>query len=147
MYGTLTPEELSTCETLRILPEVYFHIKRTMLQAVAHYGPFKKREAQTWFRIDVNKICIIYDWYKSIGWIPNTGEWSSSALAPSDAPSSHSASSVSVCAAGMKRKTPPGPSSPTDPSSTQLPLLFGCSSQSSAQLEPESTSAKRHCTD
>ncbi|KAH6573806.1 hypothetical protein BASA62_002738 [Batrachochytrium salamandrivorans] len=71
----LTKEELQTCATLRIYPDVYYNIKKTMLQAVTYYGPFKKREAQTWFRIDVNKICVIYDWFKTLGWIPNHGLW------------------------------------------------------------------------
>jgi hypothetical protein len=80
-FELLTSEEIKTCATLRILPLQYMEIKRTMLTAVSSYGPFKKREAQTWFRIDVNKvffyneICIIYDWFKSLGWIPNTDEW------------------------------------------------------------------------
>ncbi|XJO74869.1 hypothetical protein BDV3_005626 [Batrachochytrium dendrobatidis] len=80
MADELTKEELQTCATLRIYPDVYYNIKKTMLQAVAYYGPFKKREAQTWFRIDVNKICIIYDWFKSLGWIPNDGEWATAPL-------------------------------------------------------------------
>jgi hypothetical protein len=55
-YDTLTTEEIKTCGILRILPTQYLEIKRTMLTAVCSYGPFKKREAQTWFRIDVNKV-------------------------------------------------------------------------------------------
>ena len=55
-YGLLTREEVVTCEILRIFPTQYLHIKKTLLNAVATYGPFKKREAQTWFRIDVNKV-------------------------------------------------------------------------------------------
>jgi hypothetical protein len=55
-YEILTSEEIRTCATLRILPQQYLEIKRTMLTAVSSYGPFKKREAQTWFRIDVNKV-------------------------------------------------------------------------------------------
>jgi hypothetical protein len=39
------------------------------------YGPFRKREAQTWFRMDVNKICVIYDWFKALGWIPEYDQW------------------------------------------------------------------------
>ena len=58
-YELLTAEEIKTCATLRILPQQYVEIKRTMLTAVSSYGPFKKREAQTWFRIDVNKVLII----------------------------------------------------------------------------------------
>ncbi|KAI8911764.1 hypothetical protein EDD86DRAFT_246020 [Gorgonomyces haynaldii] len=73
-YHELTPEEVTTCSTLRIYPAQYVMIKRTMLKAVANLGPFKKREAQTWFRID---ICILYDWFKALGWIPNFDEWAS----------------------------------------------------------------------
>ena len=58
MYSMLTPEEISTCATLRILPDTYYDIKKKMLLAVAFRGPFKKREAQTWFRIDVNKVLL-----------------------------------------------------------------------------------------
>jgi hypothetical protein len=55
-YNKITAEEAKTCATLRILPTQYLEIKRTILTAVNCYGPFKKREAQTWFRIDVNKV-------------------------------------------------------------------------------------------
>lgn len=85
-YDDITAEEAKTCGILRIMPAAYLEIKRTLLTAVSCYGPFKKREAQTWFRIDVNKvtivnqICIIYDWFKTLGWIPSTDEWA----APSD---------------------------------------------------------------
>ncbi|KAJ3325022.1 Transcriptional adapter ada2 [Boothiomyces sp. JEL0866] len=79
-YDDLTAEEVRTCATLRISPKQYIEIKRTMLTAVRSYGPFKKREAQTWFRIDVNKICIIYDWFKALQWIPSTDDW----VAPAD---------------------------------------------------------------
>lgn len=58
-YFSLTIEELKTCGTLRITPQQYLEIKKTMLTAVIAYGPFKKREAQTWFRIDVNKARMI----------------------------------------------------------------------------------------
>jgi hypothetical protein len=58
-YQALTPEEIQTCSTLRIYPSQYLNIKQTMLNAVSA-GPFKKREAQTWFRIDVNKVGRIY---------------------------------------------------------------------------------------
>ena len=58
-YDELTAEELKTCGILRIYPEQYLEIKRTMLYAVVAYGRFKKREAQTWFRIDVNKVFML----------------------------------------------------------------------------------------
>jgi hypothetical protein len=68
-FECLTPEEVKTCSTLRILPSQYLDIKRVMITASKHCGSFKKREAQTWFKLDVNKICILFDWFKSLGWI------------------------------------------------------------------------------
>ena len=59
-FDDLTPEEVKTCANLRILPSQYLEIKRTLLTAVNVYGPFKKREAQTWFRIDVNKVLYLF---------------------------------------------------------------------------------------
>jgi len=53
-YDDITKEELMTCKILRIFPAQYLHIKETMLKQVMK-GPFKKRDAQAWFRIDVNK--------------------------------------------------------------------------------------------
>ena len=53
-YTLLAKEELQTCRILRIYPAQYLHIKETMLKQVMK-GPFKKRDAQAWFRIDVNK--------------------------------------------------------------------------------------------
>lgn len=53
-YQDVTKEELMTCKILRIFPAQYLHIKETMLKQVMK-GPFKKRDAQAWFRIDVNK--------------------------------------------------------------------------------------------
>jgi hypothetical protein len=58
-FDDITPEEVKTCATLRILPRQYLEIKRTILTAVSCYGPFKKRECQTWFRIDVNKVFVL----------------------------------------------------------------------------------------
>lgn len=70
-YDDLTYEEVKTCEALRMTPMVYLHLKRTMITAVLTVGPFKKRDAQDWFRIDVNKTNKIYDWFQGLGWIPN----------------------------------------------------------------------------
>ncbi len=75
MYHTLTEEEVRTCSTLRIYPEQYLLIKQTLLQAVETRGPFKKRDAKSWFRIDVNKTAVLFDWFKSLGWIPCDEEW------------------------------------------------------------------------
>jgi hypothetical protein len=62
------------CSTLRLVPEMYLHIKKSMLQAVYTYGPFKKRDAQLWFRIDVNKTSHLYEWFRLLSWIPSTEE-------------------------------------------------------------------------
>ena len=56
MYNLLTPEELILISTLRVLPAQYMHIKETMLGQLVKRGPFKKRDAKSWFRIDVNKV-------------------------------------------------------------------------------------------
>ncbi|KAJ1565331.1 Transcriptional adapter ada2 [Nowakowskiella sp. JEL0078] len=74
---SLTKDEVLTCRILRLSPELYLHIKETLLSAVIVRGPYKKRDAQGWFRIDVNKTNKLYDWFKSLGWIPETPElWS-----------------------------------------------------------------------
>ena len=74
-YDELTYEEIRTCSTLRILPDQYLHIKQTILSAAESRGPFKKRDAKSWFRIDVNKTAVLFDWFRSIGWIPSDEEW------------------------------------------------------------------------
>lgn len=38
-YEMLTLEEVNTCQTLRIFPNQYVGIKKTLLQAVAEYIP------------------------------------------------------------------------------------------------------------
>jgi hypothetical protein len=59
-YSNLTFEEIGICSTLRILPLQYLHIKETILGNVLKLkGPFKKRDAKSWFRIDVNKVNFI----------------------------------------------------------------------------------------
>ncbi len=73
-YSELTSEEIKVCETLRLYPESYLHIKRSLLTAVFTFGPFKKRDAQLWFRIDVNKTSLVYEWFKRLGWIPSDEE-------------------------------------------------------------------------
>ncbi|KAJ3042157.1 hypothetical protein HDV00_008043 [Rhizophlyctis rosea] len=73
-YDLLTPEELRTCSTLRMMPSQYLTVKETLLGAVWR-GPLKKREAKRWFRIDVNKTAVLYDWFKALGWIPGEEEW------------------------------------------------------------------------
>jgi hypothetical protein len=57
-YDKLTAEEVTICSTLRILPDQYLHIKETILVQVEKRGPFKKRDAKSWFRIDVNKVVL-----------------------------------------------------------------------------------------
>ncbi len=54
-YDQITEEEVGICSVLRILPEQYLYIKETILVQVERRGPFKKRDAKSWFRIDVNK--------------------------------------------------------------------------------------------
>ncbi|KAI8814117.1 hypothetical protein BJ742DRAFT_766530 [Cladochytrium replicatum] len=73
-YSKLTTEEIKTCRILRIYPDQYLHIKRALVSAVVVVGPYKKRDAQGWFRMDVNKVNKLYDWFKAIGWIPMTPE-------------------------------------------------------------------------
>ena len=74
-YDQLTAEEIRTCSTLRVLPDQYLHIKQTILSAAEVRGPFKKRDAKSWFRIDVNKTAVLFDWFRSLGWIPSDEEW------------------------------------------------------------------------
>ncbi|KAJ3329762.1 Transcriptional adapter ada2 [Blyttiomyces sp. JEL0837] len=70
------PQEIATCETLRIMPSQYLEIKETLLATVVVRGPYKKRDAQGWFRIDVNKTNKLYDWFVAVGWIDiATAEW------------------------------------------------------------------------
>jgi hypothetical protein len=59
MYDDLTFEEIQIASILRVLPSQYLHIKETMLTQVLKRGPFKKRDAKSWFRIDVNKVIFI----------------------------------------------------------------------------------------
>ncbi|KAL2915964.1 hypothetical protein HK105_204388 [Polyrhizophydium stewartii] len=74
-YAALTPEELTICSTLRIMPDQYLHIKEVIMTQVERRGPFKKRDAKSWFRIDVNKTAILFDWFRALGWIPDDNEW------------------------------------------------------------------------
>ncbi len=55
-YSDLTPEEIKTCSILRMSPCQYLGMKETILTQVEKRGPFKKRDAKSWFRIDVNKV-------------------------------------------------------------------------------------------
>ncbi|KAI9103196.1 Homeodomain-like protein [Phlyctochytrium arcticum] len=68
-YADLTPEELVVCSTLRLLPESYLKIKNILLGAKAEKGTFKKRDAQKWCRVDVNKTGKLYDWFLALGWL------------------------------------------------------------------------------
>jgi hypothetical protein len=80
-YHDLTPEELKTSSILRVTPSQYLSIKETILTHVHTRGPFKKRDAKSWFRIDVNKVigtnqtAILFDWFRALGWIPSEEEW------------------------------------------------------------------------
>ncbi|KAL5031844.1 hypothetical protein BDV3_000705 [Batrachochytrium dendrobatidis] len=68
-YNLLKPEEITTCSVLRLQPDTYLRIKDIMLTARVNQGVFKKREAQRWCRIDVNKTARIYDWFVRLGWL------------------------------------------------------------------------------
>ncbi|KAH6571447.1 hypothetical protein BASA60_007159 [Batrachochytrium salamandrivorans] len=50
-FTALTAEEVGICSTLRILPDQYMHIKEVILTQVERRGPFKKRDAKSWFRL------------------------------------------------------------------------------------------------
>ncbi|KAJ3321657.1 Transcriptional adapter ada2, partial [Blyttiomyces sp. JEL0837] len=65
----LDSDELRTCEVLRLAPLAYLTIKKTLLSARHHRGTFKKRDAQRWCRVDVNKTGKIFDWFISKGWL------------------------------------------------------------------------------
>jgi hypothetical protein len=72
----VTEEELIVCATLRLLPETYLYMKKSLLKAVFTYGPFKNRDAQKWYRMDVNKTSQVYEWFRVLGWIPSSiQEW------------------------------------------------------------------------
>ncbi|KAJ3130550.1 Transcriptional adapter ada2, partial [Irineochytrium annulatum] len=74
--GDLCAEERTVCETLRMMPAQYLEVKECLLANVVVRGPFKKRDAQGWFRIDVNKTNKLYDWFFAVGWIKAaTVEW------------------------------------------------------------------------
>ncbi|KAJ3356951.1 Transcriptional adapter ada2 [Kappamyces sp. JEL0680] len=83
-YDLLTPEEIKLASTLRVLPSQYLHIKETILTQVHVRGPFKKRDAKSWFRIDVNKTAILFDWFRTLGWIPSDDEWERKAKISAD---------------------------------------------------------------
>ncbi|KAJ3182353.1 Transcriptional adapter ada2 [Geranomyces variabilis] len=68
-YDLLSREELRTCRTLRLVPESYLKIKAILLGAREQRGAFKKRDAQKWCRIDVNKTGKLYDWFSALGWL------------------------------------------------------------------------------
>ncbi|KAJ3144654.1 Transcriptional adapter ada2 [Geranomyces variabilis] len=71
-YDLLSREEVRTCRTLRLVPESYLKIKAILLGAREQRGAFKKRDAQKWCRIDVNKTGKLYDWFSALGWLlPN----------------------------------------------------------------------------
>ncbi|KAI9359991.1 Homeodomain-like protein [Zopfochytrium polystomum] len=68
-YELLASDEVQVCSTLRLLPMMYLTIKETLLSARHHRGTFRKRDAQSWCRVDVNKTGKIYDWFLSKGWL------------------------------------------------------------------------------
>ncbi|KAJ3327298.1 Transcriptional adapter ada2 [Gonapodya sp. JEL0774] len=68
-YSLLTTQEIKLCETIRMMPKQYLHVKSVMLGNRAKHGFFKKLDAKKWFKIDVNKTGKIYDWFSALGWI------------------------------------------------------------------------------
>ncbi|KAJ1921393.1 hypothetical protein H4219_000710 [Mycoemilia scoparia] len=73
-FSKLAPAEQHCCSVLRIAPEQYLTIKRTLIREgrTRQAGTFKKRDAQRLCRIDVNKTSKIYEWYVKIGWLPDS---------------------------------------------------------------------------
>ncbi|KAJ1547923.1 Transcriptional adapter ada2 [Nowakowskiella sp. JEL0078] len=70
-YFLLTKEEIQLCKTMRLIPLVYLHIKETLLKTAVHRGWFRKRDAQEMFRMNVNRLSKIYDWFRDLKWIPD----------------------------------------------------------------------------
>ncbi|KAJ3162875.1 hypothetical protein HK101_000649 [Irineochytrium annulatum] len=68
-YDQLCSSERDVCATLRLSPVQYLQIKDALLSGRARRGTFRKREAQGWCRVDVNKTGKIYDWFVSLGWL------------------------------------------------------------------------------
>ena len=66
----LNPEEYELCTTLRILPTVYFHAQKTLIENARIRGFYKKSAAQKMLCIDVNKTGKLYDYFYSTGWLP-----------------------------------------------------------------------------
>ncbi|KAJ3164752.1 Transcriptional adapter ada2 [Irineochytrium annulatum] len=75
-YDLLTPAEVRTCEILCLSPTKYLDIKIVLLSARAAHGGgvFKKRDAQGWVRVDVNKLGKVYDWFVGLGWLVKPGK-------------------------------------------------------------------------
>lgn len=70
-FSELTPEELRTCQVLRLFPNQYFEMKMALLGAWRTQGHYTKTAAQKMCRVDVNKTGKLYDWFTSIGWMNN----------------------------------------------------------------------------
>ncbi|KAJ2790195.1 hypothetical protein GGI18_001953, partial [Coemansia linderi] len=74
MADKLAPAECHCCSVLRISPEQYLAIKFSLLREGRSRmpGTFKKRDAQRLCRIDVNKTSKIYEWFVTLGWLPES---------------------------------------------------------------------------
>ncbi|KAJ2736666.1 hypothetical protein IW152_000635 [Coemansia sp. BCRC 34962] len=74
MADKLAPAECHCCSVLRISPEQYLAIKFSLLKEGRSRmpGTFKKRDAQRLCRIDVNKTSKIYEWFVTLGWLPES---------------------------------------------------------------------------
>ncbi|KXS17276.1 hypothetical protein M427DRAFT_266297 [Gonapodya prolifera JEL478] len=105
----LTPEEISSCESLRLSPAQYLSVKDSILTA-AWRSPdkvFRKGECRQWFKMDVNKIGRIYDWFDDLGWLP----WSARASPPPPPlPKAKPATAASTTAADKPPRAPWVPS-------------------------------------
>ncbi|KAJ3410840.1 ATP-binding cassette sub- G member 1 [Chytridiales sp. JEL 0842] len=68
-YEQLADDEIQVCSILRLPPTVYLKIKETLVSARHYKGTFKKRDAQKWCRVDVNKTGKVFDWFIAKGWL------------------------------------------------------------------------------
>ncbi|KAI8836529.1 hypothetical protein BJ741DRAFT_605828 [Chytriomyces cf. hyalinus JEL632] len=65
----LADDEVEACNTLRVPPVDYLHVKHILLSARDKFETFTKRQAQKWYGIDVNKTGKIFDWFVSKKWL------------------------------------------------------------------------------
>ncbi|CAG8439992.1 6868_t:CDS:2 [Diversispora eburnea] len=72
-YEVLHKAEAKACGILRLMPDVYLNAKFLILAAAKGYKerniPFRKVDAQKLVRIDVNKACKLWEFFKQADWI------------------------------------------------------------------------------